>query len=92
MLMKSFILVGTIISINFRANTLKITENVELNPAPYEILKSIQSSFNQINIAIFHETTCRQRACNVTSLSSIRKCSCWVPIDLDHILIEGYKI
>ena len=43
---------------------LKLSGDVELNPGPYELLKSVQVSFNQGNVALFGETAGRQCACN----------------------------
>ena len=50
---------------------LKLSGDVELNPGPYEIIRSIQGSFNQGNVALFGETAGRQCVCN--ALFSI----CW---------------
>ena len=43
---------------------LKIAENVELYPGPYEVIKSVQGSFNQGNVSLFGETAGRRCACN----------------------------
>ena len=50
---------------------LKLSGDVELNPGPYAIIRSIQGSFNQGNVALFGETAGRQCVCN--ALFSI----CW---------------
>ena len=76
MLMKSLLLVGIIFSIIFKAHTLKIVDDAEVNPALYEILESIQGLLNQSNIVSIHMTTDRQCACNTISVSSIRNRSC----------------
>ena len=44
--------------------SLKLSGDVELKPGPYEILRTVQGSFNQGNIALFGETAGRQCACN----------------------------
>ena len=46
------------------ANSLKLSEAVELIPGPYEIIRSVQGSFNQGNVAVFGEIACSQYACN----------------------------
>ena len=33
--------------------SLKISGDVELNPGPYQIIQSVQESFNQGNVALF---------------------------------------
>ena len=45
--------------------SLKLLGDVELNPGPYKILKSIQGSFNQGNLALFGETADRECAFDV---------------------------
>ena len=67
MMMKSLISVGIIIFIIFKVSTLKIAEDLELNPALYENVKSVQSSFNLSNIVMSHVTIGHQCACNVIS-------------------------
>ena len=52
-------------------STWKLSGDVELNPEPYEIIKSVQESFSQGNIALFGKTAGRQCACN--ALFSV----CW---------------
>ena len=44
--------------------SLKLSGNVELNPGPYEVVRTVQGSFNQGNVALFGETARRQCACN----------------------------
>ena len=66
-MMKSLISVGIIIFIIFKVSTLKIAEDLELNPALYENVKSVQSSFNLSNMAMSHVNIGRQCACNVIS-------------------------
>ena len=45
-------------------STLKLSGDVESNPGPYEITRSVQGSFNQGNIALLEEKAGRQCACN----------------------------
>ena len=40
-------------------SSLKLSGDIELNPGPYEILRSVQGSFNQGNAALFGETAAR---------------------------------
>ena len=42
----------------------KISGDVELNSGLYEIIRSVQGSLNQGNVALFGETAGRQCACN----------------------------
>ena len=44
--------------------SLKLSGDVELKPGPYEILRTVQGSSNQGNIALSGETAGRQCACN----------------------------
>ena len=46
------------------STSLKLSEDVESNPGPYEIIRSIRGTFNQGNIALFGETAGKQCACN----------------------------
>ena len=48
--------------------SLKLSGDVELNSVPYEIIKSVQGSFNQGNVALFGETAGRQCAFNIIFL------------------------
>ena len=43
---------------------LKLSGNAELNPGPYEVVRTVQGSLNQGNVALFGETAGRQCACN----------------------------
>ena len=75
----------------FKVDLLKIDGDVELNPGPYDVIKSVQGSFNQGNVSTFGETAGHQWACNAMfkiCWSLIRKISCWTHRDLDHILNE----
>ena len=40
-------------------SSLKLSGDIELNPGPYEILRSVRGSFNQGNAALFGETAAR---------------------------------
>ena len=78
----------------FKAGILKIAGDVELNPGPYEILKSDRGNLNQGNktrlmfeITVGCLCTCSEISENVCS--HIRKRTCWEPTNLDKILIEG---
>ena len=52
-------------------SSLKLSGNAELNPGPYEIMRSVQGSFYQGNGVLFGETKGKKCVCNV--LLSI----CW---------------
>ena len=76
---------------SFKVELLKIAGDVELNPGPYEVIRSVQGRFNQGNVSLFGESAGCQCACN--ALFSIcwlliRKISSWAHRDLDHILNE----
>ena len=76
----------------FKVDLLKIAWDIELNPGPYEVIKSVQGSFNQGNISMFAETAGEQCTCNATfsiSWMLIMKISCWTHEDFGHILNEG---
>ena len=91
-LVTTLALVCTIIMNSFKVELLNITGDVELNPDPYEVIKSVQGSFNQGNLSLFDETAGRQCACSAMfsiCWSFVRKISCWTHRDLDHILNEG---
>ena len=45
-------------------SSLKFSGDAELNPGPYEIIRSVQGSINQGNVTLFGETAGRQCACN----------------------------
>ena len=75
--------------------SLKLSGNVELNPGPFEIVRTVQGSFSQGNVALFRETTGRQCACNALfsiCWSVVREICFWNTIDLDFILVEGDKL
>ena len=75
--------------------SLKLSGDVELNPGPYEIKRSVWGSFNQGNVALFGETAGRQCVCNALFLicwSVVRDICNWKSVDLDYILIEGDKL
>ena len=75
--------------------SLKLSEDVELNSGPYGILRTVQGSFNQGNIALFGDTAGRQCACNTLfsiCWSVALEISFWKTIDLDFILVEGDKL
>ena len=44
------------------ASSLKLSEDIELNPGQYEIMRSVQESFSQSSKALFGETACRKCA------------------------------
>ena len=91
-LVTTLALVCMIILNSFKVDFFKIAGDVELNPGPYEIIKSVQGSFDQVNISLFGETTGRQCACKAMfsiCWSLIRKISCWTHRDLDRVLNEG---
>ena len=73
---------------------LKLSGDIELNQGLYQIIRSVQGSFNQ-GIALFGETAGRQCACNALfsiCWSVVRDICNWKSIDLDYILFEGYKL
>ena len=78
-LVTTLALVCTIIMNSFKVELLNITGDVELNPDPYEVIKSVQGSFNQGNVSFFGETT-GQCACN--AMFSI----CWSLIRKNFLL------
>ena len=57
-------LVYMIILNRIKVQLLKIAEDVQLYPGPYEVIKSVQGSFNQGNVSLFGETAGRRCACN----------------------------
>ena len=76
-------------------SSLKISGDVELNPGPYEITRSVHGSFNQGNVALFGETACRQCACNAffsICWSVVCDICNWKFVDLDYILGEDDKL
>ena len=56
------------------ARSLKLSGDVELNPGPYEIVRTVQGSFNQGHVALLGETAGRQCVCK--ALFSI----CWLVV------------
>lgn len=52
-------------------SSLKLSGDIQLNPAPYEIIGSVQGSFSQGNVTVFGETA--DRHCAYNALFSI----CW---------------
>ena len=75
--------------------SLKLSGDVELNPGPFEIVRTVQGSFNKGNVALLGETAGRHCACN--ALFSICwpvvcEISFWKTIDLDFILDESDKL
>ena len=72
----------------------KLLGNVESNPRPYEIIRSVQGSYNQGNIALFEGRAGRQCACNALFSiwwSVVHDVCFWKSVDLDYILVEGEK-
>ena len=72
----------------------EITRSLKLS-GPYEIVRIIQGSLNQSNVALFGETAGRQWACNALfsiCWSVVREISFWKAIDLDFILVQGDKL
>ena len=60
--------------------SLKLSGDVESNPGPYEIVRTVQGSFNRGNVALFGETAGRQCASNALFLvcwSIDREISFW---------------
>ena len=45
-------------------SNLKLSGDIELNPGPHKIIKSVQGSFNKSDVALYGETAGRQCACN----------------------------
>ena len=78
-LVTTVVLVCMIILNSFKVELLKIAGDVELNPGSYEVIKSVQGSFNQGNVSFFGETT-GQCACN--AMFSI----CWSLIRKNFLL------
>ena len=75
--------------------SLKLSGDVELNPGPYEVIRSVQGSFNQGNVALFGKIAGRKCACNALfsfCWSVVRDICHWKPVDLDYILVEGDKL
>ena len=43
-------------------SSLRLSGDVELNPGPQEIIRSVQGSFSQSNVTLFGETAGRESA------------------------------
>ena len=81
--------------VNSILTSLKLSGDVEPNPGPYEIIRSVQGSFNQGSIALFGATAGRQCACNALfwiCCSLVCDVCFWKSVDLDYILVEGDKL
>ena len=81
---------------NFKiTSSLKLSGDAELNPGPYEIIKSVLGSFSQGNVTLFAKTASRQCACNALFLicwSVVCDTCNWKSVNLDYILVEGDKL
>ena len=74
--------------------SLKLSGDVELTPGPYQIIRLVQGSFNQGNVALLRETAGRQCACNALfsiCWSVVRDICNWKSNDLGYALVEGDK-
>ena len=82
--------------LNFEiTSSLKLSGDAELNPGPFEIIRSVQGSFSQGNVALFGKSAGRQYACNALfsiCWSIVRDTSNWKSVNLDYILVEGDKL
>ena len=47
-------------------SSLKLSVDVKLNPGPYQMIRSVQRSFSEGNVAPFWEIAGRQCACNAS--------------------------
>ena len=77
------------------STSLKRSGYVESNLGPYEIIRSVQGSFNQVNIALFGETVGRLCVCNALfsiCWSVVCDVCFWKSVDLDYILVKGDKL
>ena len=45
---------------SFKVELLKIAGDAELNPGPYDVIRSVRSSFNQGNVSLLGETAGHQ--------------------------------
>ena len=77
-------------------SSLKLSGDAELNRGPYQIIRSVQGSFNQGNVALFWgklqvESVLAmyyfQFACQLSVIYAAGK-----SVDLDYILVEGDKL
>ena len=74
---------------------MKLSGDVELNPGPYEVKRSVQGSFNQGNVALFGKIAGRRCACNALfsfCWSVVCDICNWKPVNLDYILVEGDEL
>ena len=74
---------------------MKLSGDVELNPGPYEIIKSVQENFNQSNVALLGTTAGKQYSCNTLfsiCWSVVRDVSNWTSVDLNYILVQVEKL
>ena len=62
---------------------LKLSGNAEWNPGPYEIMRSVQGSFNQGNVVLFGETTGKKCVCNILLLVRVGNICNWKSVDLE---------
>ncbi|XP_057302950.1 uncharacterized protein LOC130637935 [Hydractinia symbiolongicarpus] len=76
-----------------RRMVLLLSGDVETNPGPCTILKTIQGSFHQgdVRLGTFTGTQCMCNSLFAIVWSALKKVSFWNPGDLDHILSEGTK-
>ena len=73
---------------------MKFSGDIELNPAPFKIIGSVQGSFKS-NVALFGDTTGRQCACHALCAfcwSVVCDMCYWKSVDLDNILVEGDQL
>ena len=76
-------------------SSLKFSGDAELNLGPYEIIRSVQGSFNQSYVALFGKTAGKQYSCiTLFSIywSVVRDISNWTSVDLNYILVQGEKL
>ncbi|XP_057297689.1 uncharacterized protein LOC130628722 [Hydractinia symbiolongicarpus] len=76
-----------------RRMVLLLSGDVETNPGPCTILKSVQGSFHQgdVRLGTFTGIQCMCNSLFAIVWSALKKISFWNPGDLDHILSEGTK-
>ena len=75
--------------------SLKLSGDVELNPGPYEIVRTVQGNFNEGNVALLGGSAGWQCACNALfpiCWSVVHEISLWKTIDLEFILVEDDKL
>ena len=76
-------------------SSLELSGDAELNPGSYQVIRSVQGSFTQGNVALIGETAGRQCACNALfsiCWSVVRDICNWKSLALDYILVEGDKL